>query len=63
MGRIEDADRYVTIAREISAEDDIDAQAKVLMATARILAVRGEGQAAEATARRAVDVIGGTAFS
>jgi tetratricopeptide (TPR) repeat protein len=54
QGRVDEADEITRIAEEISAPDDLDAQALWRGARARILASRGQHEEAIALAREAV---------
>jgi tetratricopeptide (TPR) repeat protein len=57
QGRFAEAERYARICRETATDDDVDAQARGLAATARVLAARGELEAAEAGIREAVAIV------
>jgi class 3 adenylate cyclase/tetratricopeptide (TPR) repeat protein len=56
QGRIDEADEITRIAEEISAPDDLDAQALWRGARARVLARRGQHAEALALAREAVEM-------
>jgi len=56
QGRVDEADEITRIAEEISAPDDLDAQAIWRSARARILARRGQYPEAVALAREAVEM-------
>jgi predicted ATPase/class 3 adenylate cyclase len=52
--RFAEAERYARIGRETATDDDVDAQSRALAASARVLAARGELEAAELSAREGV---------
>ena len=54
QGRFEEADRFCDIAEKIGAEDDLATQVLWRTARAKVLAARGEQEAAAALARAAV---------
>ncbi|MGI8928828.1 MAG: ATP-binding protein [Candidatus Limnocylindrales bacterium] len=62
LGRFDEADRYALVARETATPDDVEAQARGLSASARVLAHRGELGAAEALAARAVEMVDRTDY-
>jgi class 3 adenylate cyclase/tetratricopeptide (TPR) repeat protein len=60
QGKLDDAENHTALAEELSDADDIDAQVTWRCVHARILAVRGEADAAEALARGAVEMLRST---
>jgi tetratricopeptide (TPR) repeat protein len=62
MNRWDDAEQYARITLETSTADDVVSQTQGATALARILAVRGEIAAAEASASRALAIIGQTDY-
>jgi class 3 adenylate cyclase/tetratricopeptide (TPR) repeat protein len=56
-GRIDDADHYAQLARELASADDVDAQTRSLCVQARVMTARGQTQAALAAAAAAVAMI------
>lgn len=56
LGRFDEAEQYARIARETSSPDDIEAQSHGRSVGARVLAARGELEAAERMAREAVEI-------
>ena len=60
QGRFEEADRFCDIAEKIGAEDDLATQVLWRTAKAKVLAARGEQEAAAALARAAVTLAEGT---
>ncbi|HYI23554.1 MAG TPA: adenylate/guanylate cyclase domain-containing protein [Candidatus Limnocylindrales bacterium] len=62
MGRWDDADEYVNICFATAADDDVEALAQGASLKARVLATRGEHEAAELAARGAVEMAEGSDY-
>jgi tetratricopeptide (TPR) repeat protein len=60
--RWDDADRYAQICLSSAAVDDLEALAQAISIKARVLAARGEHEAAELEARRGVELAEGTDY-
>lgn len=60
QGRIDDAERVVTEARDMASSDDFVTQARARSVQARVLATRGDSADAERLAREAVEITGRT---
>jgi len=56
QGRIDDAERFARIALDSSSVDDVEAQAQGWAAMSRVLAARGDHEAAHEAVGRAVDL-------
>jgi class 3 adenylate cyclase len=56
-GRFDEAATFATVAEEIAADDDVESQALWRSAKALIMSRGDEGEAAEATARAAVELL------
>jgi tetratricopeptide (TPR) repeat protein len=57
IGRYAEAERYATLAEEMSSPDDIDARARSLRSSARVAASRGDAERALDLARQAAAMV------
>jgi tetratricopeptide (TPR) repeat protein len=60
QGRFEEAERWTTVAREHTGQEDLDAKLSWQPVQARILASRGEAEAAERLARETLELVSRT---
>jgi ATP/maltotriose-dependent transcriptional regulator MalT len=62
QGKYDEAERFANLGRETGASDDIETQARWRGAQAKVLARRGDFEAAERLAREAADLVEPTDF-
>lgn len=62
LGRFDEAERWARITLETSTDDDVEAQAQGHGAIARVSASRGDFQAAQTAARRALEIAAATDY-